>query len=46
MGQTVSWLSNFIWAKKEIRILILGLVRIPVSPFICVLKTEQLHLAG
>jgi hypothetical protein len=26
MGQSVSWLSNLIWAKKEIRILILGLV--------------------
>lgn len=27
MGQSVSWLSGLIWAKKEIRILILGLVR-------------------
>lgn len=27
MGQSVSWLSSLIWAKKEIRILILGLVR-------------------
>ncbi len=26
MGQSVSWLSGLIWAKKEIRILILGLV--------------------
>jgi hypothetical protein len=31
MGQSVSWLSNLIWAKKEIRILILGLVRYPGS---------------
>lgn len=34
MGQSVSWLSSLIWAKKEIRILILGLVRrgyIPVG---------------
>jgi ADP-ribosylation factor-like protein 1 len=29
MGQSVSWLSNLFWAKKEIRILILGLVRAP-----------------
>ncbi len=27
MGQTMSWVSNLLWAKKEIRILILGLVR-------------------
>lgn len=27
MGASVSWLSNILWAKKEIRILILGLVR-------------------
>lgn len=26
MGQSVSWLSGLLWAKKEIRILILGLV--------------------
>ena len=26
MGQSVSWLSSMLWAKKEIRILILGLV--------------------
>ncbi|KAK8049342.1 ADP-ribosylation factor-like protein 1 [Apiospora phragmitis] len=26
MGQSVSWLSSLLWAKKEIRILILGLV--------------------
>ncbi|KAL2124425.1 hypothetical protein VTJ04DRAFT_790 [Mycothermus thermophilus] len=25
MGQTLSWMSSLIWAKKEIRILILGL---------------------
>ena len=31
MGQSMSWLSslsNLFWAKKEIRILILGLVRL------------------
>jgi ADP-ribosylation factor-like protein 1 len=27
MGQSMSWLSSFLWTKKEIRILILGLVR-------------------
>ncbi|PWI74560.1 putative ARL1-ADP-ribosylation factor [Purpureocillium lilacinum] len=27
MGSGMSWLSNLLWAKKEIRILILGLVR-------------------
>lgn len=27
MGQSMSWLSSLLWAKKEIRILILGLVR-------------------
>lgn len=27
MGQSMSWLSGLLWAKKEIRILILGLVR-------------------
>lgn len=27
MGASVSWLSGLLWAKKEIRILILGLVR-------------------
>lgn len=27
MGASMSWLSNLLWAKKEIRILILGLVR-------------------
>lgn len=32
MGQTMSWVSNLIWAKKEIRILILGLVRASPSP--------------
>ncbi|KGQ12854.1 ADP-ribosylation factor-like protein 1 [Beauveria bassiana D1-5] len=26
MGASVSWLSNILWAKKEIRILILGLI--------------------
>lgn len=26
MGASMSWLSNLLWAKKEIRILILGLV--------------------
>ena len=26
MGASVSWLSSMLWAKKEIRILILGLV--------------------
>lgn len=26
MGASVSWLSGLLWAKKEIRILILGLV--------------------
>lgn len=26
MGQSMSWLSSLLWAKKEIRILILGLV--------------------
>lgn len=26
MGQSMSWLSGLLWAKKEIRILILGLV--------------------
>ncbi|KAJ6780486.1 hypothetical protein PWT90_02962 [Aphanocladium album] len=26
MGASVSWLSNLVWAKKEIRILILGLI--------------------
>lgn len=25
MGQSMSWLSGLVWAKKEIRILILGL---------------------
>lgn len=29
MGAGMSWLSNLIWAKKDIRILILGLVRRP-----------------
>lgn len=29
MGNSVSWLSSLLWAKKEIRILILGLVRRP-----------------
>lgn len=29
MGQSVSWLSGLLWSKKEIRILILGLVRRP-----------------
>ncbi|KAK8056497.1 hypothetical protein PG993_001724 [Apiospora rasikravindrae] len=28
MGQSVSWLSSLLWAKKEIRILILGLVSV------------------
>jgi hypothetical protein len=27
MGASVSWLSGFLFSKKEIRILILGLVR-------------------
>lgn len=27
MGQSMSWLSSLLWSKKEIRILILGLVR-------------------
>jgi ADP-ribosylation factor-like protein 1 len=27
MGQSMSWVSSLLWAKKEIRILILGLVR-------------------
>lgn len=27
MGNSVSWLSGFLFSKKEIRILILGLVR-------------------
>lgn len=27
MGQSMSWLSGLLWSKKEIRILILGLVR-------------------
>lgn len=31
MGASVSWLSNLVWAKKEIRILILGLVRMTPS---------------
>ena len=26
MGASVSWLSGMLWSKKEIRILILGLV--------------------
>lgn len=26
MGASMSWLSGLLWAKKEIRILILGLV--------------------
>lgn len=26
MGQSMSWLSGLVWSKKEIRILILGLV--------------------
>lgn len=31
MGAGISWLSNLLWAKKEIRILILGLVRQPLT---------------
>ena len=27
MGQGMSWLTGLLWSKKEIRILILGLVR-------------------
>lgn len=27
MGQSMSWLTGLMWSKKEIRILILGLVR-------------------
>lgn len=32
MGASVSWLSSMLWAKKEIRILILGLVRAASTP--------------
>src|SRR3569833_1691685 len=32
MGQSVSWLSGLLWAKKQIRILILGLVRDRLPP--------------
>jgi hypothetical protein len=28
MGASMSWLSGLVWSKKEVRILILGLVRI------------------
>jgi hypothetical protein len=31
MGATVSWMSGLLFAKKEIRILILGLVFSPLS---------------
>lgn len=31
MGASMSWLSNLLWAKKEIRILILGLVCLPAA---------------
>jgi hypothetical protein len=31
MGATVSWMSGLLFAKKEIRILILGLVFGPLS---------------
>jgi hypothetical protein len=32
MGASVSWLSGLLWAKKEIRILILGLVCLVLQP--------------
>ena len=32
MGQSFSWLSNLVFSKKEIRILILGLVRLQSLP--------------
>ena len=31
MGQSMSWLSSLLFSKKEIRILILGLVGAPIT---------------
>lgn len=40
MGASVSWLSSLLWVKKEIRILILGLVRRPVARVFDVLPRD------
>jgi len=47
MGQSVSWLSGLLWAKKEIRILILGLVcGLPIIPTSSSLLTLAQDNAG
>jgi len=42
MGASVSWLSGMLWAKKEIRILILGLVCFPFCSACFLLGTFHL----
>jgi hypothetical protein len=44
MGQSMSWISSLLWAKKEIRILILGLVCTPLiaAPYAQLRQPEEI----
>jgi ADP-ribosylation factor-like protein 1 len=43
MGASMSWLSGLLWSKKEIRILILGLVFVPSPCLLVSVLTSRLQ---